>query len=114
MDQFELWLTKLKAAVESHLQTNKGEAATAVKPVHRYYNDMVQYAVTSEVTSDCNELSIYNQGTTTMYVNGVAFLPNTGISFDGKENEQDTTKYSVRFTGAGTNLCFVIRKCYVS
>lgn len=77
-----------------------------------YYNDMVQYQAPDFVTANCAEITFYNIGTSTMTVNGVPFSPGTGIAFDGKKNETDKTKYTINFSGAGVNLCFVIRKVY--
>lgn len=48
-----------------------------------------------------------------MYINGVPFAPFAGIAFDGKQNEIDTTKYKLTFSGSGVSNAFVIRKVYV-
>ena len=77
-----------------------------------YYNDMVQYTKPTQIISECAEITFYNQGVTTMIINGITFAPLTGIAFDGKDGELDTTRYNLNFTGAGQNQCFVVRKVY--
>jgi hypothetical protein len=77
-----------------------------------YYNDMVLYSKPSQIQARCAEITFYNKGTTTMIVNGIPFLPGTGIAFDGREGELDVTKYLLTFTGAGQNGAFVIQKMY--
>jgi hypothetical protein len=94
-------------------QTGNGSAPGLPAITYKYYNDMVQYIDVAEIESNCVEVSIYNQGTSNLIVNGILFLPNTGIAFDGKEGEMDTTKYKIHFSGAGQNQAFVIRKVYV-
>jgi hypothetical protein len=79
----------------------------------KYYNDMVLYTTPDNIESNCVEISFYNIGGTTMIINGIPFQPLAGIAFDGKQNEMDTTKYRLSFSGAGNNNVFVIRKVYV-
>ncbi len=77
-----------------------------------YYNDMVLLSKPQQVESMCAEITFYNKGVSTMVVNEIPFPPGTGIAFDGKDGQLDTTKYNLRFIGSGQNGAFVIRKCY--
>jgi hypothetical protein len=87
----------------------------ALRPRQKYYNDMSIYTAPVQIQSgDCAETLFYNRGTAVMLVNGVPFDQFTGISFDGNENEQDVTKYTIDFEGIGTMLAFVVKKIYVS
>lgn len=83
-----------------------------INPLVKYYNDMVQYTKPTQIVSQCAEISFINTGTSTMIINGISFLPGNGIAFDGNANELDTTLYTLMFSGAGQNICFVVRKCY--
>lgn len=78
-----------------------------------YNNTILAYTIAADIRAHCNEIAFINAGTSTLILNNnFPILPTQSISFDGKKNEMDVTPYNVSFTGAGDNLCIVIRKYY--
>lgn len=77
-----------------------------------YSNVPNQYTAAAKFMADAAQVTIVNEGTTNLFINGILFLPGKGIAFSGNSNEIDTTIYQIRFTGAGQNLCTVWRKVY--
>lgn len=77
-----------------------------------YVIDIVVYTDASQITSQCTSITFINDGTANMFVLGRLFAPNTGMAINGNNWERDTTKYPLRFEGAGTTVCTVIRKTY--
>ena len=65
------------------------------------------------VRSDCNEIFIYNTGTSVVLVNAIPLQPNTGFIVAGHIGERDTTVYQVSFTGVGNNAAVITRKFYI-
>lgn len=95
------------------VDVNNPESAAAKNGKIPYTNVANQYTDAQKFSADCAELTIVNQGTTTLFLNGIAFAPGTGIAFACNDNEADVTLYSIRFSGAGNNLCTIWRKVYV-
>lgn len=80
-----------------------------------YNNTILSYTLAADIKSHCNEITFINAGASTLILNNsFPILPTQSISFDGKKGEMDITPYNVSFTGAGDNLCVVIRKYYNS
>jgi hypothetical protein len=66
----------------------------------------------SEIISDCNTITVVNTGSTTAIVNGLEIAPGAQYYAPGNENEFNTTRYRLSFTGVGTEEVLVIRKIY--
>jgi hypothetical protein len=65
-----------------------------------------------EIKSNCNSLTIINEGTATAFINGVTLISNAQYIVNGNEQEENITQYIVSF-GAGTTILRIIRKQYV-
>lgn len=66
-----------------------------------------------EVRSLCNSITIINTGTATAVVNGLPLTTGNQYVSEGNQDEENTTNYSVRFAGAGTQQVFVIKKFFL-
>lgn len=78
----------------------------------KYYEDFKLINTPQEVRSECNAVTVINTGTATAVLNGVEIIPGAQYVNLGNENEYNTTRYRLSFTGAGTNQVLVIRKIY--
>jgi len=78
----------------------------------KYYEDFQLINSPQEVKSDCNAVTVINTGTATAILNGVEIIPGAQYVNLGNENEFNTTRYRLSFTGAGTEQVLVIRKIY--
>lgn len=78
----------------------------------KYYEDFQLINSPQEVRSDCNALTVVNTGTATAILNGVQIVPGAQYINLGNENEYNTTRYRLSFTGVGTEEVLVIRKIY--
>ena len=65
-----------------------------------------------EIKSNCNSLTIINEGSATAFINGVTLIPGAQYIVNGNEQEQNITQYVASF-GAGTTILRIIRKQYV-
>ena len=65
-----------------------------------------------EVISDCNSLTVVNIGTATAIINGLEIGPASQYYAPGNENEFNSTRYRLSFSGVGSNQVLVIRKIY--
>lgn len=70
------------------------------------------YISNQEIYGDeANGVIFINEGTNPVTINGSILLAsNTSLALNGNIGDCDTTKYTVRFTGAGTNILQVIKK----
>ena len=82
----------------------------------RYYIETKVYYTTAKVSSDCNDITFINLGTTNVTINDVLILPNQQFKISGNRNEIDTTIYDVQFaTPINTgNYIIVVRKLYTA
>jgi hypothetical protein len=74
------------------------------------------YLESQDVESNCKSISFYNSGGTggaDMIILGILFTPGMGFAVSGDDGELDTTRYTLRFTGAGLRSCSVIRQQYI-
>lgn len=62
--------------------------------------------------SDCNSLSIFNEGTATAQVNNRILLSQAEYIVNGNANEINRTTYNIQFITAGTKILKVTRKSY--
>jgi hypothetical protein len=65
-----------------------------------------------EVRADCNSLTIINTGTATAILDGLEIAPGAQYVAPGNEDEFNTTRYRLSFTGGGNEIVTVIRKLY--
>jgi len=65
------------------------------------------------VDAGCNAIIFTNRGSNTALINGQPLLQGETMANNGLPGEMDTTRYQVRFTGAGTNELYIRRKLYV-
>mgnify|MGYP000851628004 FL=1 len=65
-----------------------------------------------EVRADCNSLTVINTGTATAVLDGLEIAPGAQYYAPGNEDEFNTTRYRLSFTGVGTEIVTVIRKLY--
>lgn len=65
-----------------------------------------------EIISDCNSLTVVNIGTTIAVLNGLQIAAGDQYIILGNENEFNTTRYRLSFSGLGTEQVMLIRKIY--
>lgn len=70
------------------------------------------YNSPAEIVSECNSITFINTGTSQMQINGVNLAPGDQLVSQGNEGELNKTRYRLSFSGAGTEVCTVIRKIY--
>ena len=80
----------------------------------KFYIETKVFYTSTNIESDCNDITFINQGTTNFTIMDVLILPNQSLRISGNYGEIDTTQYTLTFdtlisTG---NLCTVIRKLY--
>lgn len=64
---------------------------------------------------DTANTTFYNLGTATAVILGnIPLATGQGIAFPVNENEQDMTKYTFTFTGAGTRSLLIIQRLYTN
>jgi len=78
----------------------------------KYYEDFKLLNTPQEVISNCNSLTVLNNGTATAVLNGVEIIPGAQYVILCNENELNETRYRLSFTGVGTEQVLVIRKIY--
>jgi hypothetical protein len=80
----------------------------------KFYIETKVFYTSQNISSDCNDITFINQGTTNFTIQDVILLPNQSLRISGNAGEIDTTQYILTFdtlisTG---NLCTVIRKLF--
>lgn len=83
--------------------------------MQNYSIEIKQIGTNSFIYSDCNSITILNQGTNDIIIDQVITL-SFGQSFviEGNESEICRHRFYIAFdTGAGTNACAIIRKLYI-
>jgi hypothetical protein len=80
----------------------------------KYIIDTMTVSSAQNVDAGCNAIIFTNRGTNTALINGQPLLEGESMANNGLPGEMDTTRYSVRFSGAGTNELYIRRKLYVS
>ena len=85
------------------------------RPYQKFYIETKFYYTNQKVSSDCNDITFWNQGTTNVSVNGNLLYPNQSLRIQGNIGELDTTEYYIVFAtliSTGNQLA-VLRKLYV-
>jgi hypothetical protein len=82
-----------------------------------YNNNIQVFNEAQFVRSYCAEITFINNGNTVLILNSsLRMVPTQSISFDGKQNEEDTSVYNITFDATGVvipvSACVVIRKFY--
>lgn len=95
-------------------QLNKISRSTG-KPFQKYYIETKFYYTSQKVSSDCNDITFWNQGTTNVEIDGNILFPNQSLRIQGNEGELDTTQYNIVFATlvATGNKLAVLRKLYI-
>ena len=84
------------------------------RPFQKFYIETKFYYTSQAVSSDCNDITFWNQGTTNVEVDGNLLYPNQSLRIQGNIGEIDTTQYNIVFAtliSTGNKLA-VLRKLY--
>lgn len=81
----------------------------------KYIITIETYQNSKYIKSNCGDITFFNNGGNSCFVNGFELTPNTQLSFTGNTDELDVTNYQVNFNSDTiTNNSFVvIKKIYV-
>lgn len=85
------------------------------RPFQKFYIETKFYYQSQKVSSDCNDITFWNQGTTNVEIDGNLLFPNQSLRIQGNIGELDTTQYNVvfsTFSSTGNKLA-VLRKLYI-
>jgi hypothetical protein len=98
---------------QKYEQENSVSKSTG-RPFQKFYIETKVFYTSTNIESDCNDITFINQGTTNFTIMDVLILPNQSLRITGNNGEIDTTQYTLTFdtlisTG---NLCTVIRKLF--
>jgi len=98
---------------QKYEQENSVSKSTG-RPFQKFYIETKVFYTSQNISSDCNDITFINQGTTNFTIQDVILLPNQSLRISGNAGEIDTTQYILTFdtlisTG---NLCTVIRKLF--
>jgi len=85
------------------------------RPFQKFYIETKFYYNSQKVSSDCNDITFWNQGTTNVEIDGNLIYPNQSLRIAGNIGELDTTQYNVVFSSYNdpNNKLAVIRKLYI-
>ena len=85
------------------------------RPFQKFYIETKFYYNSQKVSSDCNDITFWNQGTTNVEIDGNLIYPNQSYRISGNIGELDTTQYNVVFASYNNtgNKLAVIRKLYI-
>lgn len=84
------------------------------RPFQKFYIETKFYYTSQQVSSECNDITFWNQGTTNVEVEGNLLYPNQSLRIQGNIGEIDTTTYNIVFAtliSTGNKLA-VLRKLY--
>jgi hypothetical protein len=80
-----------------------------------YSLDIQQIGQNKQIYTDCNSISIINQGTNDIIIDQmITVSPGQSFVIEGNEGETCRHRFFLAFTGAGTSNCVVIRKLYIN
>ena len=75
--------------------------------------NFVFYVYESDITingDECNSIIFLNKGASNVEINGVTLTTDQSLSLDCNHEERDQSRYNISFSGAGTQICNVIKK----
>jgi hypothetical protein len=81
--------------------------------LQKFTEEYQTYNQPSEIRSECNAITFINNGTSNVQINGINLIPGAQLVSLGNEGEFNVTRYRLSFSGAGNEICTVIRKIYV-
>jgi hypothetical protein len=81
--------------------------------MQKFIEEYQTYNTPAEIRSECNAITFINTGTSNVQINGINLTPGQQLISEGNEGEYNATRYRLSFTGAGTEICTVIRKVYI-
>ena len=86
-----------------------------MKHLQKYETAVLQYSNTQFVQSNCNSITFYNVGTSTLLIEQSIPLANgQTFTITGNENEICVKQFLITFTGEGTNNAVIIKKFYIN
>lgn len=85
------------------------------KRYQKYYIETKFFYTSQKISSDCNDITFWNQGTTNVEIDGNLLYPNQSLRIQGNVGEIDTTQYNVVFSSLVStgNKLAVLRKLYI-
>lgn len=95
-------------------QLNRFSKSTG-RPYQKFYIETKFYYTNQKVSSECNDITFWNQGTNNVEIDGNILFPNQSLRIQGNIGELDTTQYNVVFSTliSPNNKLAVIRKLYI-
>lgn len=79
----------------------------------KFTTNVQEYTSSADpIDSNCNDITFYNAGAATVFVDGFPILAGGVLAIEAKAGETNVTRYRVSFNGVAGSL-FVIRKKYV-
>lgn len=85
------------------------------RPYQKYYIETKFFYTNAKISSECNDITFWNQGTTNVEIDGNLLYPNQSLRIQGNVGELDTTQYTISFStliSTGNKLA-VLRKLYI-
>ena len=85
------------------------------RPFQKFYIETKFFYTSQKVSSECNDITFWNQGTTNVTIDGNLLYPNQSLRIQGNIGEIDTTQYDIVFdtySSTGNKLA-VLRKLYI-
>lgn len=95
-------------------QLNRVSKSTG-RPYQKFYIETKVYYTNQKISSECNDITFWNQGTTNVEIDGNLLYPNQSLRIAGNIGELDTTQYNIVFAtliDTGNKLA-VLRKLYI-
>jgi hypothetical protein len=80
--------------------------------MQNFIEEFQTYTAVSEVRTNCNSITVVNTGTAIAVLEGLEIGPGDQYISLGNEQEFNSTRYRLSFTGGGTEQVVVIRKIY--
>lgn len=78
----------------------------------KYSVSFITYSQANQISSNCNSITFYNQGTATAYIEGVPIISGASLAIDGNECEFTDDIFNLTFDTTGTTILTVIKKTY--
>ena len=75
--------------------------------------NFVFYVYDANITisgDECNSIIFLNKGASNVIINSVTLTTDQSLSLDCNHDERDKSRYTISFSGAGTQICNVFKK----
>jgi len=79
-----------------------------------YVIDFKSYSTSQQVPSNCNSLTFYNYGTSTVSVENVLLQPSQSLVISGNACEYTEDTFQIVFGNTGVNNLVVVKKTYLN